>query len=266
MVSFAGTGRGSICRRVGDLRPRREDEMRHGPVRLTLALLAAGGLLAGFLVAPDGAAAAEKVVVAITSPQSGPQAAWGTELIRGAELALAEYDPKSLKFTYEILPMDDTADPEGRHHDRQQAQGRQGRDGGHRALEQRRGDSRLADLLGGHAPALRDRERSQAHAPGIHEHLPDGLHERLPGDRRRGLPGRRAQEEADRDHPRQHDPGGDDLRDLPGPREEGQGGDRPLPGGQLGGARLEPRPDHASSRRTPTRSTWSRCSRTPRWP
>ena len=52
-----------------------------------------------------------KVVVAVTSPQSGPQAAWGTELIRGAELALAEYDPAKLKFKYEILPMDDQADP-----------------------------------------------------------------------------------------------------------------------------------------------------------
>jgi branched-chain amino acid transport system substrate-binding protein len=85
--------------------------MRHGPVRLALATLAAGWLWAGLLAIPHDAAAAEKVVVAITSPQSGPQAAWGTELIRGAELALAEYDPKKLKFTYEILPMDDTADP-----------------------------------------------------------------------------------------------------------------------------------------------------------
>jgi branched-chain amino acid transport system substrate-binding protein len=85
--------------------------MRHGPVRLALVILAAGWLWAGLLATPHDAAAAEKVVVAITSPQSGPQAAWGTELIRGAELALAEYDPKKLKFTYEILPMDDTADP-----------------------------------------------------------------------------------------------------------------------------------------------------------
>jgi len=74
-------------------------------------ILAAGRFLGGFLAAPNDAVAAEKVVVAITSPQSGPQAAWGSELIRGAELALAEYDPKSLKFTYELLPMDDTADP-----------------------------------------------------------------------------------------------------------------------------------------------------------
>jgi branched-chain amino acid transport system substrate-binding protein len=85
--------------------------MRHRPVRLALAILAAGWLSTGFFTAPGDAVAAEKVVVAITSPQSGPQAAWGTELIRGAELALAEYDPKTLKFSYEILPMDDTADP-----------------------------------------------------------------------------------------------------------------------------------------------------------
>src|SRR5262245_66486999 len=85
--------------------------MRHGPAKLALAILAAGWLLGGLLAAPNDAAAAEKIVVAITSPQSGPQAAWGVELIRGAELALAEYDPKALKFTYEILPMDDQADP-----------------------------------------------------------------------------------------------------------------------------------------------------------
>ena len=85
--------------------------MRQRSVRLTLAILAAGWLWAGLLPAAPHAVAAEKVVVAITSPQSGPQAAWGTELIRGAELALAEYDPKKLKFTYELLPMDDTADP-----------------------------------------------------------------------------------------------------------------------------------------------------------
>jgi ABC-type branched-subunit amino acid transport system substrate-binding protein len=85
--------------------------MRHRPVRLALAILAAGWLSTGFFTTPGDAVAAEKVVVAITSPQSGPQAAWGTELIRGAELALAEYDPKTLKFSYEILPMDDTADP-----------------------------------------------------------------------------------------------------------------------------------------------------------
>src|SRR5262245_62835475 len=85
--------------------------MQHRAVRLALALLAAGWLWAGLLATPHDAVAAEKVVVAITSPQSGPQAAWGTELIRGAELALAEYDPKTLKFSYEILPMDDTADP-----------------------------------------------------------------------------------------------------------------------------------------------------------
>ena len=85
--------------------------MRHGPVRLVFAFLAVGWLVAGSVAAPSPAAAAEKVVVAITSPQSGPQAAWGIELIRGAELALAEYDPKSLKFSYELLPMDDTADP-----------------------------------------------------------------------------------------------------------------------------------------------------------
>ena len=75
------------------------------------AFLAAAWLAGAVFGAPGSAAAAEKVVVAITSPQSGPQSAWGIELIRGAELALAEYDPKSLKFTYEILPMDDAADP-----------------------------------------------------------------------------------------------------------------------------------------------------------
>jgi branched-chain amino acid transport system substrate-binding protein len=85
--------------------------MRQRSVILALAILAAGWLWAGLLPAPHDAVAAEKVVVAITSPQSGPQAAWGTELIRGAELALAEYDPKKLKFTYELLPMDDAADP-----------------------------------------------------------------------------------------------------------------------------------------------------------
>jgi branched-chain amino acid transport system substrate-binding protein len=67
------------------------------------------------LVALAGSEAAaqqkERVVVAVTSPQSGGQAAWGTELIRGAELALAEYDPAKLKFKYEILAMDDQADP-----------------------------------------------------------------------------------------------------------------------------------------------------------
>jgi len=84
-----------------------EDNMRRGTTRLVLAILALGWLIGG----GGPAIAAEKVVVAITSPQSGPQAAWGVELIRGAELALAEYDPKSLKFTYEILPMDDQADP-----------------------------------------------------------------------------------------------------------------------------------------------------------
>ena len=57
--------------------------MRHGPAKLVFAILAAW-LLAGFLAAPTDAAAAEKIVVAITSPQSGPQAAWGSELIRGA--------------------------------------------------------------------------------------------------------------------------------------------------------------------------------------
>ena len=67
-----------------------------------LLLLLAAGLPAG---------AAERVVIAVTSPQSGPQAAWGSELIRGAELALGEYDAKKLKFKYEILPMDDQADP-----------------------------------------------------------------------------------------------------------------------------------------------------------
>jgi branched-chain amino acid transport system substrate-binding protein len=85
--------------------------MRQGPLKLALAIIAAGWLCAALLATPHDAVAAEKVVVAITSPQSGPQAAWGIELIRGAELALAEYDPKKLKFTYEILPMDDTADP-----------------------------------------------------------------------------------------------------------------------------------------------------------
>jgi branched-chain amino acid transport system substrate-binding protein len=85
--------------------------MRQRPVRLALAILAVGWLWTGLLATPHDAVAAEKVVVAITSPQSGPQAAWGIELIRGAELALAEYDPSKLKFSYEILPMDDTADP-----------------------------------------------------------------------------------------------------------------------------------------------------------
>src|SRR5438046_715902 len=74
---------------------------------LVLAILALGWLIGG----GGPAIAAEKVVVAITSPQSGPQAAWGVELIRGAELALAEYDPKSLKFPYELLPTADQADP-----------------------------------------------------------------------------------------------------------------------------------------------------------
>lgn len=81
--------------------------MRHGFVR-QLAIL--GGLMLLVAWGPP-AGAAERVVIAVTSPQSGPQAAWGTELIRGAELALAEYDPKKLKFKYEILPMDDQADP-----------------------------------------------------------------------------------------------------------------------------------------------------------
>jgi branched-chain amino acid transport system substrate-binding protein len=83
--------------------------MRHGQARSAwLAVVGASVMLA--LV--SGAVAQQpKVVVAVTSPQSGPQAAWGTELIRGAELALAEYDPAKLKFKYEILPMDDQADP-----------------------------------------------------------------------------------------------------------------------------------------------------------
>jgi branched-chain amino acid transport system substrate-binding protein len=85
--------------------------MRYVSMSLALAILAAGCLVTGLVASSTDAVGAEKVVVAITSPQSGPQAAWGTELIRGAELALAEYDPKSLKFTYEILPMDDAADP-----------------------------------------------------------------------------------------------------------------------------------------------------------
>ena len=80
--------------------------MRRG-LTLVLAILAAGWLVSGLFTGPGVAAGAEKIVVAITSPQSGPQAAWGIELIRGAELALAEYDPKSLKFSYELLPMDD---------------------------------------------------------------------------------------------------------------------------------------------------------------
>ena len=84
--------------------------MRRG-LTLVLAILAAGWLVSGLFTGPGVAAGAEKIVVAITSPQSGPQAAWGIELIRGAELALAEYDPKSLKFSYELLPMDDQADP-----------------------------------------------------------------------------------------------------------------------------------------------------------
>lgn len=70
-----------------------------------------GGLLLLALGLAPAAVAQEKAVIAVTSPQSGPQATWGTELIRGAELALAEYDPKKLKFKYEILPMDDQADP-----------------------------------------------------------------------------------------------------------------------------------------------------------
>jgi branched-chain amino acid transport system substrate-binding protein len=71
-----------------------------------------GGLLLLALGLATGAVAQQqKVVIAVTSPQSGPQAAWGSELIRGAELALAEYDPKKLKFKYEILPLDDQADP-----------------------------------------------------------------------------------------------------------------------------------------------------------
>jgi branched-chain amino acid transport system substrate-binding protein len=81
--------------------------MRHEAVR-GLAVVIGLGMLLGL---PLGAGAQERVVIAVTSPQSGPQAAWGTELIRGAELALQEYDPKKLKFKYEILPMDDQADP-----------------------------------------------------------------------------------------------------------------------------------------------------------
>jgi branched-chain amino acid transport system substrate-binding protein len=81
--------------------------MGRAVVRVALVVVALGRLVGGAGVA----GAAEKVVVAVTSPESGPQAAWGVELIRGAELALAEYDPKALKFTYEILPMDDQADP-----------------------------------------------------------------------------------------------------------------------------------------------------------
>jgi branched-chain amino acid transport system substrate-binding protein len=81
--------------------------MRHEAVR-GLTVVIGLGMLLGL---PLGAGAQERVVIAVTSPQSGPQAAWGTELIRGAELALQEYDPKKLKFKYEILPMDDQADP-----------------------------------------------------------------------------------------------------------------------------------------------------------
>jgi branched-chain amino acid transport system substrate-binding protein len=81
-------------------------------MRVTLArMLAATVGLAVLATCPLGARAQERVVIAVTSPQSGPQAAWGSELIRGAELALKEYDPKQLKFKYEILAMDDQADP-----------------------------------------------------------------------------------------------------------------------------------------------------------
>src|SRR5581483_1735950 len=83
-----------------------------GAMRVTLArMLAATVGLAVLATCPLGARAQERVVIAVTSPQSGPQAAWGSELIRGAELALKEYDPKQLKFKYEILAMDDQADP-----------------------------------------------------------------------------------------------------------------------------------------------------------
>src|SRR5207244_2482804 len=46
-----------------------EDNMRRGTTRLVLAILALGWLIGG----GGPAVAAEKVVVAITSPQSGPQ-------------------------------------------------------------------------------------------------------------------------------------------------------------------------------------------------
>ena len=170
--------------------------MRQRPVRLALAILAAGWLWTGLLATPHDAVAAEKVVVAITSPQSGPQAAWGIELIRGAELALAEYDPSKLKFSYEILPMDDTADPKV----------------GITIANKLKVDKDVMAVIGpwnsgvaipaspiyseAQAAALRHRQRPEADAPGVHQHLPDGLDERLPGDRRRGVPGRRAQEEA----------------------------------------------------------------------
>src|ERR1700675_3786877 len=68
-------------------------------------------LIVGFGLVTGAVAQQPKVVIAVTSPQSGPQAAWGSELIRGAELALAEYDPAKLKFKYEILALDDQADP-----------------------------------------------------------------------------------------------------------------------------------------------------------
>ena len=86
--------------------------MRYGGARgSSLVLVGVVVLLVGVGLVGGVAAQQPKVVIAVTSPQSGPQATWGTELIRGAELALAEYDAAKLKFKYEILPLDDQADP-----------------------------------------------------------------------------------------------------------------------------------------------------------
>lgn len=86
--------------------------MRFGHAKRSwVALIGAVLLIVGFGLVTGAVAQQPKVVIAVTSPQSGPQAAWGSELIRGAELALAEYDPAKLKFRYEILPLDDQADP-----------------------------------------------------------------------------------------------------------------------------------------------------------
>ncbi|MCL5257034.1 MAG: branched-chain amino acid ABC transporter substrate-binding protein, partial [Chloroflexi bacterium] len=61
--------------------------------------------------AASAGGAQETVKIVVTSPQTGGQAQWGTELIRGTELALGDYDASTLKFKYEIVPMDDQADP-----------------------------------------------------------------------------------------------------------------------------------------------------------
>src|SRR5262249_6852046 len=76
---------GRVWTRVdrGTSDPLMEDEMGRAVVKLALAVVALGWLFGGAGVT----GAADKVVVAVTSPQSGPQAAWGVELIRGAELA-----------------------------------------------------------------------------------------------------------------------------------------------------------------------------------